>query len=213
MNRILLADDHEIIRTGLKLFISDVIELAVIDEAWDGDSVIEKIKQEDYQLIILDVNMPATDPFSLITEIIGIRPGAKILMFSMNPEDLYAKKYLQLGAKGYIAKTASADELREAIQAVFNNNKYISSKLKQQLAEEFIGKREIVNPFEKLSRREFEIVLYLLNGKSTAAICNALHLKSSTVGTFKNRIFQKLNCKNIIEVSTLAKIYNIIAEI
>ena len=213
MNRILLADDHEVMRAGLKVFISGIIPFPVIDEAWDGDSVIEKVKEHDYQLIILDVNMPATDSFAIITNILGIKPGAKILMFSMNPEDLYAKRYLQLGARGYVAKTASSAELEDAINAVFNNKRYISPDLKQRLAEDAVGNKADINPFQKLSPREFDIALQLIKGESTAAISETLNLKPSTIATFKARIFQKLNCKNVIDVSRLAKIYNIIPPI
>ena len=205
-----MADDHEVMRCGLKVFISGLIGFPVIDEAWDGDSVIEKIKQHDYKLIILDVNMPATDSFGLLSNILTIKRNAKILMFSMNPEDLYAKRYLQLGAKGYIAKTESASELGKAIMAVFNNDRYISVKLKQQLADEAIGTKVGINPFEKLSPRELDIATRLIKGESAGAISETLNIKSSTVATFKARIFQKLNCKNIIEVNILAGIYNII---
>ena len=213
MNRILLADDHEVMRAGLKVFITGLFQFAVIDEAWDRDSVMEKVKQYDYQLMILDVYMPATDSFALLTNILDIRPDAKILIFSMNPEDLYAKRYMQLGARGYIAKTASAAELTEAINAVFSNNRYMSPALRQQLAEEAIGNKEIINPFEKLSPRELDIAMRLLNGESTTSISKALHLKTSTIATFKARVLEKLNCKNIIEASKLARIYKIIPEI
>jgi two-component system, NarL family, invasion response regulator UvrY len=209
MNRILLADDHEVMRLGLKVFLSGVIPFSEIDEAWDEGSVLEKLTAHDYDLIILDVNLPATDSF-LFGNMISLKPEAKILMFNMNPEDLYAKKYLQLGAKGYIAKTASTTELKDAIIALFNNNRYISQALKEQLANEARGNKRTIDPFQKLFPREFEIVQYLLEGKSTAAISETLGLKPSTVATFRARIFQKINSKNLIEINRLAQIYNII---
>jgi len=212
MNRILLADDHEVMRAGLKVFITGFIQFAVIDEAWDRDSVIEKVKQHDYQLMILDVYMPATDSFGLVSNILDIRPDAKILMFSMNPEDLYAKRYLQLGAKGYIAKTASSAELAEAINAVFNNNRYISPALRQQIADEAIGNKAATNPFEKLSPRELDIAMRFMRGDSTTSISEALRLKTSTIATFKARILEKLNCKNMIEANRLARIYKIMPD-
>ena len=105
MIRILLADDHDIMRSGLKLFINTLVPNSVIDEAWNGESAMQLIKEYEYQLIILDVNMPATDSFGLVSDIISIKTDAKILMFSINAEEVYAKRYLQLGAKGYISKT------------------------------------------------------------------------------------------------------------
>ena len=209
MNRILLADDHEIMRTGLKVFINSVIGFAVIDEAWDGDSVIKKVKQHDYQLIILDVNMPATDAFGLISNILAIKPDEKILMFSMNPEDLYAKRYLQLGAKGYISKISPESDIKVALDNVLKGKKYVSPALQPTFDMDVTGKN-LNNPFENLSPREFEIVLHLIRGASLAEIGQALHLQTSTVGTHKARIFEKLHCSNIIDIKELAKVYNVI---
>ena len=122
MIKILLADDHEIIRAGLKLFITGLVAHSAIDEAWDRDSTIAKIKEKEYQLIILDVNMPGTDAFELVGNIMSIKPDAKILMFSLNAEEIYEKRYLQLGAKGYVSKAASSIELGNAINAVLKND-------------------------------------------------------------------------------------------
>ena len=209
MIKILLADDHEIMRAGLKLFINNLVAHSTIDEAWDGNSVLEKIKKNEYQLIILDVNMPETDSLGLVSDIISTKPDARILMLSMYPEEIYAKKYLQLGVKGYVSKTFSAIEVGNAINAVLKNNKYISPSLNQALTEEALGEK-IDNPFDKLSSREFEIVQHLIKGESTGAICKTLNLHISTVGTYKARIFEKLKCKNIIEINQMARVYNLI---
>lgn len=209
MVNILLADDHLIIRAGLKLFIQNYIAHSVIDEAWDGKSAIDKVKKNEYALIILDVNMPETDSFGLVSNIISVRPNANILMFSMNSEEVYAKKYLQLGVKGYLSKTAPESEIKSALDTVLNGKRYISLSLHQSLADQAIGKNS-ANPFENLSPREFEIALHLIRGESLAQICNALHLQTSTVGTHKARIFAKLRCENIIDLNSLANVYNVI---
>ena len=212
MNRILLADDHEIMRSGLKLFINTLVPHSIIDEAWNGDSAIELIKLNEYQLIILDVNMPGADSFGLVSNVISIKPDARILMFSMNAEEVYAKRYLQFGAKGYISKTASSAELGNAISTVLNNGRYIGPVLNRLLTEEALGNHTTNNPFEKLSAREFEIVQPLIRGESITAICKTFSLRPSTVGTYKARIFEKLNCQNIIEVNRLARTYNMIPQ-
>ena len=209
MINVLLADDHVIIRAGLKIFIEHHVPHSVIDEAWDGDSVFEKIKDKDYHLIILDVNMPNTDSFGLVSNIISLKPEANILMFSMNAEEIYAKKYLQLGAKGYLSKASSEAEIKIALDNVINAKRYISPSLNQAFTEEVLGKKSS-NPFDDLSPREFEIVLHLIRGESSAEICHALNLHASTVGTHKARIFEKLHCSNIIDIHDLAKVYNII---
>ncbi len=209
MVNILLADDHTIIRTGLKLFITSHIPRSVIDEAWDGSSAFKKIKEKDYQLIILDVNMPDTDTFDLVNNILALKSEANILMFSMNAEEVYAKKYLQLGVKGYLSKASPEAEIKKALDDVIIGNTYISLALSRALTEDALGKKAF-NPFDDLSPREFEIVLHLIRGESSAEICRALNLQASTVGTFKARIFEKLSCSNIIDISEMAKVHNVI---
>src|SRR5450631_2364190 len=101
MVKILLADDHEVIRAGLKVYIGNMIPHSVIEETGDGDTAYEKIKHNDYGLIILDINIPDTDAFGLVSNILAVKPGSRILIFSMNAEEIYARKYLELGALGY----------------------------------------------------------------------------------------------------------------
>ena len=180
-----------------------------IDEADDGDSSFEKIKKNNYDLLILDVNMPNTDSFVLVSNILALKPGMKILMFSMSDEEVYARKYLKMGVMGYIKKDEHVDEIKKAITTVLNNKKYISPGLSQILIED-LHSNNPENPFDSLSPREFEIVQHLIRGESVAEICQKLTLHSSTVGTHKARIFEKLKCSNIIDLNLLAKVHNII---
>ncbi|MEP6584885.1 MAG: response regulator transcription factor [Ginsengibacter sp.] len=208
MKNILLVDDHAIIRAGLKIYIETIIPFSVIDEASDGDTAFEKIKKNNYDLLIMDVNMPGTDSFGLVNNIVSIKPDSKILMISMNAEEIYAKKYLKLGAKGYISKDASESEIKTAIDTVLNNKRYISSALSQALTEDALGNKP-ANPFDNLSPQEFKIIQYIIRGESVSEISQKLNLHTSTIGTHKARIFKKLNCKNIVDLNALAKIYNI----
>ena len=114
MKNILIADDHSIIRTGLKLIIGSFMPLSKFDEAGDGSSCFEKIKKNNYDLLILDVNMPNTDSFVLVSNILALKPEMKILMFSMNDEEVYAKRYLKMGVMGYIKKDEHADEIKKS---------------------------------------------------------------------------------------------------
>ena len=196
------------IRKGLKIFIENYIAHSAIDEALDGDSAFEQIKKKDYQLIILDVNMPATDSFGLVINILALKPEANILMFSMNAEEIYAKKYLQLGVKGYLSKGSPEAEIKNALDAVIKGKRYISPALSESFTRDALGEKSN-NPFDDLSKREFEIVLHLIKGESQTEICNVLNLQTSTVSTHKSRIFEKLKCRNLIEVNELARIYNI----
>ena len=209
MIRILLADDHAIIRAGLKTYIQNIIPDSNVEEAFDGNSTFEKIKDNDYALIILDINMPATDSFGLVSNILAIKPESRILMFSMNSEEIFAKKYLNVGALGYLNKDASADEIKHAINNVMNNKRYMSSSLMQSLTESALGKKaNNQNPFDLLSSRELEIVRHLMKGESVSQIGAYLNLHTSTVGTHKARILEKLNCKNVIGINELARVHN-----
>jgi two-component system invasion response regulator UvrY len=212
MIKILLADDHSIVRTGLKIFLEKLIADSIIDEAWDGETTYRKIEVSNYDLIILDVNMPETDSFKLVTDILGLKPEAKILMFTMNAEEVYAKKFLQMGAMGYLNKGSSETEIKNAIEHVLNNRKYLSPTLNQQLTEEALNGKKTSNPFDNLSPREFEIVQHLIKGESVAEISSKLNLHSSTIGTHKTRIFNKLHCSNIIDINLLAKIHKVIPQ-
>ena len=113
--KFLLVDDHSIIRAGLKILITDFMAHCTIDDAFDGDSAFEKIKNNDFDLVMLDVNMPNTDSLGLVSNILAIKPDTKILMFSMNSEDNYAKRYLKMGAMGYVRKDESEFEFRTGI--------------------------------------------------------------------------------------------------
>ena len=209
MASLLLADDHYIVKRGLKLIIQSFMPGSKIDEADDGDSCFEKIKNNNYDLLILDVNMPRTDSFVLVSNILALKPETKILMFSMNDEEVYARRFLKMGAMGYLKKDEPEVEIKKAITTILNNKKYVSHGLNQILVEDLFNNNP-ENPFDILSPREFEIVQHLIRGESIARICQNFNLHSSTVGTHKARIFEKLHCSNIIDLNSLAKAHNII---
>jgi DNA-binding NarL/FixJ family response regulator len=210
MPEILLVDDHSIVRTGLKLLIHDFLPHSNIDEADNGASAMNKIRQKNYDLVVMDVNMPETDSFGTIENILALKPSIKIIMFSMNAEEVYAKRYLKMGAMGYLRKDAPNNEIEKAINTVLNNKTYVSPELTQKMLSDMKSKKETGNPFDKLSTREFEIVQHLAQGDSVAEISKKLNVHTSTVGTHKARIFEKLHCHNIIDLTNLAKAHNVI---
>ena len=210
MPKILTIDDHSVVRKGIRMVIENHIPHCVFDEATDGDTAYEKIKNNDFDLIIMDVNMPKTDSFGLLSNILNYKPASKIIIFSVNAEDIYAKRYLQAGAKGYLTKGAPDSEVIKAVDTVLINKRYISSDLSQKLLSDLHANRVSENPFDRLSTREFEIVQHLAQGESSAEICKKLNLHSSTIATYKARIFEKLQCQNIIALNKLAKVHNVI---
>lgn len=209
MINFLLIDDHTLIRTALKIILSNAYKGCEIDEATDSDSAIARVRNKSYSMIIMDVSMPNTDSLSLLNHILVLKPQTKVLIFSMNPEDIYAKRYLSGGAMGYLRKDAGEEETVKAITTVLNNKRYISKTLAEKLADDSFNNNPI-NPFDKLSAREFEVVQHLIKGESVAQICKKLNLNSSTVSSHKSRIFEKLNVSNPIEIISLAKAYNMV---
>ena len=208
MDAFLLVDDHSIIRSGLKVLIEYDYNNAVIDEAIDGDSAYEAIKNNNYNLVILDINLPDTDTINLISNIKILKPTLPILIFSMNPELIFAKRYLKLGVNGFLNKEADNAQIREAIRSVLNKKRFLSNELQQFLSDEAIlGVKE--TPFSQLSDREFEVALHLIKGKGISEIAAFLHLHTSTVGTYKGKIFEKCEVSSLVELNELAKIYNV----
>ncbi|MFZ4057614.1 MAG: response regulator [Ferruginibacter sp.] len=201
-NKFLLIDDHEIVRSGMHMLLDEIYKPKEIHEAQDGDSALKLIKKNEYDLIIMDIQMPNTDTFGLMEYIHIKHPDTKVMIFSMGAENIYAKRFLKAGAKGFLSKESSLDEVKKAINLILNNRKYISEHLLDLLAEE-AGPSRNVNPFDKLSPKEVEIVSLLLAGHSLTAISNLLNLQASTVGTHKARIFTKLSVKNILELKEL----------
>lgn len=206
--RFLLIDDHVVVRSGLKLILSDLYKPCTIDEAEDGESAHIKLKLHDYDLVILDIKMPDTNTLMLMEYIHNAYPQLKVLVFSMNSESIYAKRFLTAGAKGFINKVAPLDEIVKAINLVLSGKKYISETLIESLAEQ--GNRsQKTNLFDTLSPREFEIANLLLAGNGISQIAHQLNLQVSTVGTHKARIFEKLKVGNLIELKELASSFNI----
>jgi len=207
-DKFLVADDHAIVRAGLKTLMRDIRPFAESNEAVNGDQVIDLVKVNNYDIIILDVNMPDTDSITLVSNILAYKEKSRILIFSMKSEELYAKRFLKLGVLGYLDKESSAEEIRKAIESVLNGLMYVSPNLKKHFYEDMMAKRTD-NPFEKLSNREIQIAKYLLLGYSHADIKKTLNLHSSTVGTHRLRFFEKLKIKNLFELGELVKLYHV----
>ncbi|MEO7265986.1 MAG: response regulator transcription factor [Ferruginibacter sp.] len=210
MDKILLVDDHTIIRTGLKILLgSDLIGYS-FDDAENGDTALAYVKKNDYALLMLDVNIPGTDTFELAAQLLLLKPALRILVFSMNEENVYAKKFLKMGAKGYVRKDAPAEDIKKAVSTVLNNRRYISKAFSEILADSMFDKKSD-NPFDLLSPKQFKINQYLLQGKSISEICSLMSLHSSTVSTQKNRIFEKLKVTCLVELYAMAKMHELVA--
>lgn len=209
MYTFLLVDDHSVIRTGLKLIIQNQYANALIDEAENGKVALQSVEMTNYNLVILDLNIPETDTANLISEFKVLRSDIKILLFTMNSENMFAKKYLKLGINGFLSKDGPNDEIIEAIENILKNGSYLSANLKKQLSIEVLdGIKE--TPFSNLSNREFEVAQLLIQGKKVTEISNILKLHTSSIATYKSKIFEKCQVENVLDLYQLAKLYNIL---
>jgi len=153
--------------------------------------------------------MPATDSVNLLKNIFSIQPQLKVLILSMSSEEIYAKKYLQLGALGFINKESDATEIRRAITTVMSNRKYLSPKMQEVITRQAIEGSAAKSVFENLSARELEVMTHLVEGKNVSEIAGILSVHISTASTHKASILQKLKVKNVIELTTLVKRFDI----
>jgi DNA-binding NarL/FixJ family response regulator len=209
LKRILIADDHNIVRTGLNVLIKTEYLNAQVDECSDGNCAWEKIQSTQYDLFVMDINMPATDSVNLLKNIFSLQPQLKVLILSMSSEEIYARKYLQLGALGFINKESDALEIRKAITSVMNNRKYISPKLQEIISRDAFEGASTGKSFENLSARELEVMTHLVEGRNVSEIADILSIHISTASTHKANILQKLKVNNIIELTTLVKRFDI----
>jgi two-component system invasion response regulator UvrY len=169
MKKFLLVDDHVVIRSGIKILLSEICRPCEVYESFDEQSTVEKLKENSFDLVMMDIQMPRTDPFVLMEYIRINYPATNVLIFSMCAENIYAKRFLNAGAKGFLSKDAPLVEIKKAIKLILDNKKYISETMVESLVTEFYSDNP-VNPFSKLSSREFEIQSLLLSGQTMSEI-------------------------------------------
>ncbi len=204
---ILIADDHSVVRQGVSLILKYSLPNIIINQTDTLNGVLEKMVVMTFDLIILDINLPGGNNVLMIEKIRGIDPNVKILMFSAFEEDLYAMRYLNSGANGYLNKLGNEEEIVEAVRKVMTTGKYISDSLKDKLINDLLNNVSQTNPLERLSNRELEISRLLVNGYGNLEIANHLNIQMSTVSTYKGRIFEKLDIKNVVSLADLFKLY------
>lgn len=199
---ILIADDHALLRAGLKKILKDETDMNVIAEANSGAEVFEFLKTSEIDFAILDLTMPEGG-VDLIKFIKKSNPKIKMLILSMHPEDRFAVRAFKAGASGYMTKESAPELLVSAIRRIINGGKYISPELAEKLAESISeGKKEF--PHKSLSDREYEIFIMISKGVKVSEIANRLFLSVHTVNTYRSRILDKMNVKSNVEMTHYA---------
>lgn len=198
MIKILLADDHAIVRKGLQLMIGYEDNLALIGEACNGEELLELIESEDADILLLDLDMPKMNGLTAIPKIRALRPNLRVIILSMHPEDLYGQTAFQMGADAYICKDEEPKKLINTIDLVYVGEKVFSEKILLNKR-----KREAI----KLSKRELEVYKLLVNGMANKDIADELDLSDKTVSTYKTRLFSKIGARSMVDLINFADHY------
>ncbi|HOO70393.1 MAG TPA: response regulator transcription factor [Spirochaetota bacterium] len=200
MINIIIADDHEIVRAGLKQIISDSQELHVKGEARDGQELLEKVRMDDFDVVLLDIKMPGRSGLEILKQLKVEFPDTPVIVLSMHPEDQYAVRTIKAGASGYLTKETAGEKLIEAIKKVYKGGKYISPTLAEKLADSIANDKQ-KPPHEYLTDREFQVVCMIASGKTVTEIAKELFLSVKTISTYRQRILEKMNMKNNAELT------------
>jgi DNA-binding NarL/FixJ family response regulator len=199
MIKIIIADDHPIVRAGMKQIISEASNLTVTAEASNGHQLLSKIREENFDIVVLDITMPRMDGLDVLKQLKIEKPKLPVIVLSIHPEDQYALRVLKAGAAGYVTKDSAPDELINAIRKVCRGGKYISPSLAERLVFQLDSDFGEM-PHEILSDREYQVLCLLASGKTVTEIADELTLSVKTVSTYRARILEKMDMKNNAEL-------------
>lgn len=200
--RVMLVDDHAVVRMGFKLLLQEAADIEVVSEAATGEEALKRYAELRPDVVVMDISMPGMGGLEAVTRLLAKDPLVKILILSAHEDSIHPKRLLKAGAAGYLSKRVAPEELIHAIRAVHGGSIFLDSMLAQTLAEQKLAGQEA--PVEILSDREFEVFMLLAQGQSVAHIATALFLSPRTVGTHLYNIKQKLNAANSAELTLIA---------
>jgi DNA-binding NarL/FixJ family response regulator len=199
MLRVLIADDHPIVRKGIRQILEETRNVQSIDEAETGEEVLDKATKNRYDIVLLDISMPGMNGIETLEQLKKLKPSLPVLILSMYPEEEYAVRALKAGASGYLTKKSAPDELATAIRKIYKGERYISPALADLLASNLLDDNE--RPLhESLSNREAQVMRMIVAGKALKEIAGEMSLSPKTVSTFRSRILQKLKITSNAEL-------------
>jgi DNA-binding NarL/FixJ family response regulator len=211
MIRVLLADDHAVVRVGLKEILADTGDITVADEAANGQEVLARIRDNDYDVAVLDMSMPGRSGIELIRQVKEEKPKLRVLVLTMHSEEQYAVRALKAGASGYLTKESAPDQLVAAIRRIAGGGAFVTPETAERLALE-INRAPGGAPHTLLSDREFQVFELIVNGKSVSDIARQLALSVKTVSTHKTRILQKMGASSQAELIRYALEHKLLDE-
>ncbi|GHG63367.1 DNA-binding response regulator [Alishewanella longhuensis] len=210
MIRVYIADDHSIVREGMRALISSIPDMDVVGEATDGDQALQDVPAIEPDVFLMDMTMPGCSGLQLIEMIRHRTKHTRILVLSMHKEELYATRTIRAGAQGFITKTRPPAEIVEALRVVARGQIYITQELAQRLARESLTGLSEEHPHVKLTKREYEIFIDLAQGKSVGEIANKLYVSSKTVSTHKARLMDKLGITTMSDLVRYALVHGLV---
>ncbi|MHB8522054.1 MAG: response regulator [Limisphaerales bacterium] len=201
--RILIVDDHAVVRQGLKQILADNLQKVVFGEACNAHEALTLVWNERWDVVVLDVTLPGRSGLEVLREIKQSRPKLPVLVLSMHPEDQFAVRMLKAGAAGYMTKESAPQELMGAINKVLAGGRYVSAALGEKIAS-YLGTDVQTPPHERLSDREFQVLRMIASGKTVTEIAKELSLSVKTISTYRTRILEKMNMKTNAELTHYA---------
>lgn len=203
MIQVLIADDHAIVRKGLRQILEETIDIVVADEAGNAADVLDKIRHSSYDVLVLDISMPGNTGLDLLKQIKSDHPDQPVLILSMHPEQQYAVRVIKAGASGYLTKESAPEQLIQAIRKIASGGKFITPSLAEKLALALeTGSDKSLH--DHLSDREYQVMVLIASGKTVTEIANTLFLSVKTISTYRARILEKMQMKNNAELTHYA---------
>jgi len=201
--RALIADDHAVVRRGLKELLTESEEVAVIGEAASGREVLEQVRRAEWDVVVLDINLPDQNGIDVIRAVKGERPRLPVLVLTICSEEQYAVRALRAGAAGYLTKESAPEELLGAVRKVASGGRYIGPSLAERLAQR-VARDSEDPPHETLSDREFQVFRMLASGKTVSQAAEALHLSVKTISTYRARLLEKMALRTNADLTVYA---------
>jgi two-component system invasion response regulator UvrY len=199
LTKIIIADDHEIVRAGLKQILAGDAEMVVAGEAINGEELLDMVRKKHYDVVLLDIKMPGRSGLEILKQLKQQHPSLPVLILSMHPEEQYAIRTIKAGASGYLSKDTAPENLKEAIRKVCRGGKYISTTLAEKLADSIANARD-KQPHEYLTDREFQVMRMIASGKRITDIAGEMFLSVKTISTYRQRILEKMHMSNNVEL-------------
>jgi two-component system invasion response regulator UvrY len=203
MIKILITDDHAIVRRGLRQILSETSDIVVADEAENAHQLLQLLPNNDYGVLVLDISLPGRSGFDILKQVKALRPSLPILIHSMHSEEQFAVRALKAGASGYITKESAPDELVKAIRKVHAGGRYVSAALGEKLALGLV-EDSLKAPHETLSDREYQVMYLIASGKMSKDIAQELSLSVKTVSTYRARVLEKMKMKTNADLTRYA---------